>query len=168
MLVFSKPIRSQAQPPGEDPKISIRPLFDQDLFEVQEIERASFADHWTFRDFQDVFDTGVSVNYVAMAGSGADEHIAGYVIGIRWPTRFEILNLAVDSRYRRRGIGRQLVDQMLCGRSAEVIADVMEYSVGAQLFFRALGFRAVQIFPERYESGNADYRFRWRPARPTA
>jgi ribosomal-protein-alanine N-acetyltransferase len=165
-MLFRTPFKrapcSTSDSAAPQPEITIRGLFERDMYEVQEIERVAFENPWTFRDFQNVFASGQSVSLVAVAGGD----LVGYLIGVRWPERLEILNLAVDHRYRRRGIARQLVDRVLAGAPGqEAIADVSESSLESQLFFRAVGFRAVRILRDVYESGEAVYRFRHRVPR---
>jgi ribosomal-protein-alanine N-acetyltransferase len=66
---------------------------------------------------------------------------AGFIV---WretaPGEREILNLAVDPRARRLGIGRRLVERVLEARG-ECFLEVRESNHGARAFYRTLGFR---------------------------
>ncbi len=76
----------------------------------------------------------------------------------RW---IEIDNVAVDPMYRRRGVGRALVDVAVSAALADGVAEVeltsWAFNEGAHLFFERLGFRAKKIgYALRDKVGNHD------------
>jgi ribosomal-protein-alanine N-acetyltransferase len=66
-----------------------------------------------------------------------------------------IASIAIDPLYRRKGIGRKLVEDVLkkCGRAW---VEVRESNKIAQVFYEALGFIKIGIIPNYY--GNEDAR----------
>jgi ribosomal-protein-alanine N-acetyltransferase len=88
----------------------------------------------------------------AMAGAGtqvlvavAENEIAGAVAWREPGSEAEILNLAVVPRWRRRGIGRALMEGALQAAAASGVRrfflEVRESNVGARAFYSGLGFR---------------------------
>ena len=55
---------------------------------------------------------------------------------------WELLNLAVDPAYRRRGLGRALVDALPSGR---VFIEVRDSNAGARALYGACGFGEVGV-----------------------
>jgi ribosomal-protein-alanine N-acetyltransferase len=62
----------------------------------------------------------------------------------------EILNLAVDPAFRRRGIGRLLVDSIRLQAGGTVYLEVRESNQGARKFYERLGFQVVTLRPLYY------------------
>jgi ribosomal-protein-alanine N-acetyltransferase len=80
-----------------------------------------------------------------------------------------VLNFAVNSEYRRRGVGTQMIAKLTSKLSAQrrtrIVLEVRETNLSAQLFFRANNFRAVSVLRNFYEDTPEDayvmqYRFR--------
>lgn len=88
----------------------------------------------------------------------ADEHIVGYVMGVimdLMPDIFEqepvgfIADIAVTAAYRRQGIGRRLVDELIVWFREHTV-DAYDWHVAAQnasgqRFWEAVGGRPVMI-----------------------
>ena len=106
------------------------------------IERASFSDPWSERDFRDCVASGVPF-LVAVE----DAALAGYVVARHAVDEAEILNLGVDPARRRRGAGRVLIEAMLAALRergiAAVFLEVRESNTVAQRLYTALGFSQV-------------------------
>jgi ribosomal-protein-alanine N-acetyltransferase len=70
------------------------------------------------------------------------------------PNHFHVLTLAVDPAWRRKGIGRALVERLINKlsphRRHQILLEVRETNLVAQLFFRSLGFRASRILRNFY------------------
>lgn len=141
----------------------IRWLTRNDLPEVLRIERASFAAPWSRREFEDTLrDRDVVAQVAASRRFG---NVLGYSVYRLAKRQFEIVNLAVAAEDRRYDVGTQLVENLtsrLCrDRRVKVIADVRETNLPAQLFFRACGFRAVEVLRDHYPEGESAYRFEY-------
>ena len=70
------------------------------------IERQSFADPWGWRRFHGALDSPQTV-LVAEDEVGV---IVGYTIALAVAEESEILNIAVETGHRARGIGGRLLD----------------------------------------------------------
>ena len=64
----------------------------------------------------------------------------------------EILNLAVAPEFRRRGVGRLLLNALLENRPGAVYLEVRASNWTARRFYKSLGFQELTIRPEYYES----------------
>lgn len=84
-------------------------------------------------------------------------------------SKIKVIVLAVESGSRRKGVGRELVDLLtakLNGKRNKIELSVSEYSLDAQLFLRAMGFKAVSIHDAA--DGSSDYRFVYKREEPAA
>ena len=138
------------------PQIHIRWLINRDMPAVLEIERQSFEFAWTAEDFRRARLRNGCVCMVALV----DGQIAGYFVFEHHPTRFHIIAFAVAKQYRRRGVGRAMVEnlagRMKVGRREKVMLEVRETNLSAQKFFRACGFVATCIIRGMYEDSDEE------------
>jgi ribosomal-protein-alanine acetyltransferase len=82
-----------------------------------------------------------------------EEEILGYLIHT---PEGHIISIAVDPRHRRKGIGTQLVEEVLRNSTGEFIwVEVRETNAGAQVFYEKLGFRKKGIVPKYYWTEDA-------------
>jgi [ribosomal protein S18]-alanine N-acetyltransferase len=80
-----------------------------------------------------------------------DGRIAGFLIASRIDDReCDLLNLAVAPDYRRRGIGRKLVQTLRESCPGTIFLEVRESNSAARKFYQSLGFREVTIRPGYY------------------
>jgi len=130
--------------------------------EVLVIEQASFKGAWTQEDFRDCLGARNCLSMVAEQ----DKTVVGFMIYERDKTRLHILNLAVHPQRRRQKVGAALVKRLtskLSTRRTRITLKVRETNLGAQLFFRQQGFRAVDVLPGHYEDTGEDaYLMTWK------
>lgn len=144
-------------PPKTRPHVLIRWMISRDLPEVLEIEQLSFCDDpWTQEDFYSWLRERNVIAIVAEYNSV----IVGYVVYGLYGDRIEILNLAVHPSCHGQGVGSTLIEKMIDKLSMQqrthIAAAVSEVNVAAQLFFRAMGFRCVDIEAGYYTHADAD------------
>ncbi len=93
--------------------------------------------------------------YVATIDS--PDKIVGYICGSVEGDRGHIISIAVDPSYRRRGIGKLLMERIMSFYRERGIRRVyLECRVSnrvAQRFYEALGFRRKCIVKQYYENG---------------
>lgn len=92
------------------------------------------------------------------------DKVVGFIVFCFIQEHCEIIRLAVDPDYRRRGVATQLVqskkDKLVCGRT--LLADVDERDFAGQVFFRHCGFTVCDIRRgEGIADGDAAYRFQY-------
>lgn len=151
--------------------VAVRWMLRRDEPAVLAIERASFEFPWSSGDFREQLAQRTRIGMVAVPRTGSVEGRAvGYIVYAIGRDGVEVLTLAVDRACRRRGVARRLVERLIgaCGRVEPVSrmpirARIRERNLGAQLFFRAMGFRAVAVARQDYEETSEDaYWFEYR------
>lgn len=134
----------------------IRWMIRVDMKDVLAIEQESFPYAWTEDDFLKVLRQRNAIGLIAEV----DDATAGFVIYELHSNRLHILNLAVAKEHRCTGIGRQMVERLIGKLSAEkrnrIMLEVRETNLDAQLFFKALGFRAVSVLKGFWDDSDED------------
>lgn len=126
----------------------------QDVDAVMEVERRCFESPWTPGQFRHELKVPFSRTVIAWDDVAQPSRIAGYVC--RWGIRdeFSILNLAVDSAYRRQGLGRDLVNLILeeAGRAeaTSVTLEVREKNDAARALYLSMGFAQTGLRKDYY------------------
>jgi len=125
--------------------ISVRWLIRRDLLDAMVIENSSFEDPI---DKQEMIDLLKQRNVVGMVAE-KDSLILGFMIYELNKSSFHLAHLAVAKECRRAKIGSKLVQhlkqKLSCNRRYLIVVNVPETNLGAQLFFRSLGFKACYI-----------------------
>ena len=137
-------------------QVHIRWMIRRDMPEVLEIENGSFEFPWCEEDFIRCLQQRNCIGMVAEV----DDKVVGFMIYELHKTRLHVLNFSVKSEMRRRGIGSQMVTKLISKlshqRRTRIILEVRETNLLAQLFFRAVGFRAVSVLRRFYEDTPED------------
>jgi ribosomal-protein-alanine N-acetyltransferase len=82
-----------------------------------------------------------------------NERIAGFAVARHTaPDEVEILNLAVDPLFRRRGIGRSLIQKLLANHAGSTFLEVRESNLAARKLYHSLGFEAIAVRKNYYNS----------------
>ena len=129
----------------------IRWLIRRDMEEVLSIEQGSFEFPWTEEEFLSCLRQRNCIGTVAEL----DHEIVGFMIYELHPSMLRILNFAVSPNHRRSGIGKQmiqrLVDKLSQQRRREIVLEVRETNLDAQLFFAGNDFKAVTVLRNHYD-----------------
>lgn len=149
----------------EEIRVHVRWIIRRDMPEVVAIEKESFEFPWSEEDFLRCLR---QCNCIGMVAEH-DDRVIGFMVYELCKTRFHVLNFAVASDCRRRGIGTQmavkLIDKLSVNRRTRLTLEVRESNLSAQLFFRNCGLRAVSVLRKFYEDTPEDaylmqYRYR--------
>lgn len=132
--------------------VRVRWLIARDRQEILAIENHSFPDHpWAIEEFTRCLRQRNCIGMVA-------EHegrIIGYHVYEFSRDSLHILNFAVHRVFRRLGVGQKMLQKMISrlspGRRNKITLEVRETNLEAQLFFRAMGFRATRVLRDFYE-----------------
>ncbi|HSB68862.1 MAG TPA: ribosomal protein S18-alanine N-acetyltransferase [Candidatus Methylomirabilis sp.] len=131
--------------------VLIEPMRREDLPEVLGIEAMSFGLPWTQEMFESDLDRGALADLLVarLAGAGVPPPVAGYTCVWVVGEELHINNLAVDPRWRRRGIASALLATILeRGRERGArcaFLEVRASNAGAQALYRRFGFRPAGI-----------------------
>ena len=148
----------------EQVRVHIRWMIRRDMPEVLQTEQQSFEYAWTEEDFLRCLRQRNCIGMVAEQG----EKVVGFMIYELHKAKLHILNFAVHPQFRRGGIGAQMVAKLISKlsshRRTRITLEVRETNLGAQLFFRTQGFKAVRVLRSFYEDSGEDaflmeYRF---------
>jgi ribosomal-protein-alanine N-acetyltransferase len=131
-------------------------MIRRDMPEVLVTEQASFDYSWSEEDFLRCLRQRNCIGMVAEQ----DEKVVGFMIYELHKTKLHILNFAVHPRFRRNGIGQQMIAKLIgklsSHRRTRITLAVRETNLPAQLFFRAQSFRAVKVLRGYYEDSGED------------
>ena len=151
-------ITGRAISTGRD--IAITSMTEHDLLEVVDIEENSGLSRWGWEAYYaELQGSNRDLMFVARVPTGESERrspsLAGYIVARMGADELHINNVAVRESYRRRGIGRMLLDKILaegkrCGSQAAYLELRAGNSVALSLYEKC-GFR-VTARRDRYYS----------------
>jgi ribosomal-protein-alanine N-acetyltransferase len=140
----------------EQTRVHIRWMIRRDMPDVLQTEQESFEYSWTEEDFLRCLRQRNCIGMVAEHG----EKVVGFMIYELHKSKLHILNFAVNPSCRRGGIGSQMIVKLISKlsnhRRTRITLAVRERNLGAQLFFRAQGFRAVRVLRAYYDDSGED------------
>ncbi len=127
-----------------DSKVVIRLMSDSDVTMVASLEQQIFTDPWSEQSFAEALTVSQPLNRVA---TGADGTLCGYLCGQLVADEVQIHNVAVVPSYRRRGLGRALLEHAEReGKSRGAVCAVLEVritNVPALAMYGRLGYRRI-------------------------
>lgn len=141
-------------------EVDITWMIRQNLAEVMEIENLSFPWPWTEDELLSCLSQRNCIGLVAKR----DGVIAGFMVYELLKSKLHVLNFAVHPEFRRQQVGSQMVDKLISKlsqqRRTEIVLEVRERNLAAQLFFKRCGFEAEGVIRGHYEDTDEDaYQF---------
>lgn len=135
-------------------------MIRRDMHDVMDIEQLSFEFPWTEEEYIECLKQRDCIGMIARVDGSA----AGTVVYRLLPKKLHVLSLAVHPDWRRQGVGTAIIDRLVAKisqqRRNEIMMEVRETNLNAQLFLRANGFLAGRVLREFYEQTNEDaYQF---------
>ena len=150
----------------EKVSVHIRWMIRRDMPEVLDIENRSFEFPWSEEDFIRCLRQRNCIGMVAEF----DERVVGSMIYELHKTRLHILNFSVHEDYRRRFVGKAMINKLISKLSFQrrnrIMLEIRETNLAAQLFFRTAGFRAVSVLRDFYDDTTEDaylMQYRYQP-----
>lgn len=140
----------------------IREMEASDVEAVSKIESETFSMPWSARDFLEMVEADYAYYYVAEA----DGTLAG-CCGIRnMAGEGEITNVVVAANYRKKGIGRKMMEYMLERAKENGMGDcTLEVRVSnepAIRLYESLGFKGEGVRPGFYDKPREDALIMWK------
>jgi len=139
--------------------VLIRAATPADIPEIRALERqADTAAHWALREYDALFAPEAPQRIALVAAD--DGALCGFAIARCARVEWEIENVMVAGAHRRRGVGRELVREILqAARDAEisfVLLEVRESNLAARQLYEALGFAQIGRRTGYYHEPNED------------
>jgi len=136
--------------------IKIRPTDSLDVDDIERIEEASFSAPFSRDMFYGMLEGRPFGGLSALDG----EKIVGYLFYSVVLDEMELVTVAVEERYRKKGIARRLIEEMLetaaINSVKKIFLEVRVSNASAQSLYKGFGFRDVSIRPKYYKDNNED------------
>ncbi len=145
--------------------ISIVELSMDDLDAIELIERRSYPTPWSRKMFSAELVKRSSICLGAFE-SGPDASLVGYLVVSRYVDAWHIMNVAVQEAQRRRGVARQLLDELFARTVDDVLRgytlEVRVSNAGAICLYQGLGFTPRGRRGGYYTDNREDALIMWR------
>ena len=132
--------------------IEIKNMTEAHVRQIAEIEKLCFSDPWSEKSVASELDNRLSLWLIALDG----DTVAGYVGSQSVLDEADMMNVAVHPDYRRRGIGRKLVQALseaLQKRGIRgLMLEVRQSNAPAIALYEKLGFQQVGLRPNYYRN----------------
>ena len=134
----------------------IRTMTAAEVSQVARLEKICFPDPWSERSVASELDNVLSLWLVAMEG----EQLAGYVGSQTVMGETDMMNIAVDPIFRRKGIAEALVEALVSELKAReshcLTLEVRASNEPAKALYEKLGFRQVGLRKNYYRNPKED------------
>jgi ribosomal-protein-alanine N-acetyltransferase len=148
--------------------VDLRRLESGDLDAVEEIERVSYPTPWSRSMFAAELQKPSSIAIGAYHRSG---ELVGYAIVSRYVDAWHVMNIAVIPEFRRRGIGKSLLERLFEVTASDpqrgYTLEVRVSNADAIRLYEKLGFEARGIRRGYYTDNREDALIMWREPTPT-
>jgi ribosomal-protein-alanine N-acetyltransferase len=142
----------------EEIKLRIRKARTRDIETITAIENRESLHPWKERHFTAELTHDIAYFFVAENVNTGE--IAGYIIFWAVEEMMELHNIVVSGKYRKKGIGKQLVRFMLETakekKAAEIFLEVRGSNTEAIVFYESFGFCRVGVRNDYYSDPRED------------
>ena len=144
-------------------EILVRKMEEGDLDRIMEIEKDCFTTPWSRESFLIEITENLLARYLVVEVDGI---LAGY--GGIWMIVGEghITNIAVETQYRKLGLGKKLVEGLIKISIAmgieSMTLEVRETNIAAQNLYKQYGFIEEGVRPNYYQDDNEDAIIMWK------
>jgi len=130
--------------------------FERYQDEILEIEKSSFPSPWSPHAFREELTRLVSHLWALTI----DEHVAGYISFWMFAREIHIMNIAVNSKRRGKGLGRHLLTKMIeegISKGVNTVwLEVRPSNLMARIMYERAGFEEIGRRPRYYRDTNED------------
>lgn len=124
-------------------QITIQRMTSDDLEEIARLEKLCFSDPWNKKSFEEELVHQFAIPLVVKV----NQRVVGYTCLWHVDEQMEIANFAVSPEFRRKGIGRMLMERVLFEAREKgctsVMLSVRESNVAAINLYTEFGFEVV-------------------------
>ena len=136
--------------------VHIRWMIQRDMTEVLDVEQASFEFPWLEEDFVRCLRQRNCIGMVAEF----DERVVGFMVYELQKDQLHILNFCVAPDFRRRGVGQQMINELVgklsTNRRNRILLEIRETNLAAQMFFKNREFCAISVLRDYYDDTTED------------
>lgn len=133
-------------------KVKISKMTKEDLPGVFEVEKNAFPIPWPISSFEEELNNILSTYLVAKV----DDKIVGYIGVMFVIDECHILNIAVDTNYRKMGIATKLVTEVFkyckAHKTTYMMLEVRVTNIPAQKLYSKLGFKDEVLRKDYYRN----------------
>jgi ribosomal-protein-alanine N-acetyltransferase len=108
--------------------------------DIAKLEKDNFSDAWSEKSLEDTFE----YDYNHLLVEKRDGKVVGYVIYSDVQGEAELLRIAVDKAYRRRGIAallmQNMLDELTESGAERVSLEVRAHNISAVTLYKKFGF----------------------------
>ena len=141
------------------PEIIFEQMQQEDLQQVMTIEKESFSDPWHISTFKRELRQRKKYTHFYVARQ--NNEVIGYIVFYIFCGEGHIMNIAVASEYRRRGVAKYLLacalEVVRNNAGEEVFLEVAVNNTAAQGLYRQFGFEVYGIRKRYYSNGEDAY-----------
>jgi ribosomal-protein-alanine N-acetyltransferase len=137
-------------------ELLLRPMVAEDIDEILPIERQAHAHPWTPGLFSDSLVSGYNC-WVLAQGEGREERIVAYGILQIVVGEAHLLNITVDPRRQGKGLGRQLLNELIAiarPKADTLFLEVRPSNTVAVGLYTAMGFNEIGLRKNYYPAAN--------------
>ena len=142
--------------------LQLRPLQLRDLTAIEEIERRSYPTPWSRSMFAGELAKPSSICLGAFDG----QRLVGYLIVSRYVDAWHVMNVAVASDCRRRGVASELLGALFAQTQTDdrrgYTLEVRVSNAGAIALYEQLGFERRGVRRGYYTDNREDALIMWR------
>ena len=148
------------------PNLSLRPMRDDDLDAIMQIEPTIYSHPWTRGNFSDSLNSGYSA-WVLEENTKNNRVLIGYALMMLVMDEVHLLNLSIAKHSQKQGLGRYLLEHMISNakqyKAANMFLEVRPSNVSAIALYENMGFNEMAVRrgyypadPKTSENGRED------------
>ena len=126
------------------------------ISDIAKLEAEVFSDPWTEESLNDTFE----YDYNHLLVEKRDGRLVGYIIYSEVQGEAELLRVAVEKSYRRKGIARKLIKGMLRElrefEAERVTLEVRAHNISAVQLYKRFGFKELFVRTNYYHDPEDD------------
>lgn len=136
--------------------VEIGYMTETDVAAIEALERACFSEPWSEKSLRESL---ANPRYRILTAK-ADGRLIGYVSTFLVADEMNIANVAVDSEFRRQGVGKRLMDSAVIlakqNRMTTIYLEVRKSNEAAQELYRKVGFERGGVRKNFYDHPKED------------
>ncbi len=136
-------------------KYQLNDMKIEDIKRLLVAEKICFPEEaWSERDFNEILDYQFAKGFII---EDDKQNLIGYMLVLELNSQAELLNIAILPKYRKQGLGREIIDFWINTLSkrgfTEIFLEVRESNKNAINLYESIGFKTFEIRKNYYSDG---------------